>query len=250
MKLANGRRQSRRRNDRAHALAAASTSGIIAWPDGIRSPARAPDAPATGVDPLKRSTDILLATLAVIALAPLFLGLFLLIKTRMPGPVFFGHERIGQGGRRFRCLKLRTMHVDGDALLRRHLASDAQARREWAETRKLRCDPRITPLGHVLRRLSLDELPQFLNVIAGDMSLVGPRPVVADELDRYGSSLRHYTRVRPGVTGLWQVSGRNEISYARRVALDRYYACRRSHLLDIVILAKTLPAVLASRGAY
>ncbi|MFW5655448.1 MAG: sugar transferase [Roseicyclus sp.] len=198
----------------------------------------------------KRSADIVLAGSALVMLSPLFLGLFLLMKARMPGPFLYAHERVGHGGRRFRCLKLRTMCMDGDAVLRRHLAADPDARREWDETRKLRNDPRVTPLGRVLRELSLDELPQFLNVVAGDMSLVGPRPVVADELDRYGMSRRHYVSVRPGVTGLWQISGRNETSYARRVALDRYYASRRSHALDLAILVRTVPAVVASRGAY
>jgi exopolysaccharide production protein ExoY len=198
---------------------------------------------------LKRSTDIALASGAVVAMSPLLLGLGLLMKAQMPGPILYGHERVGHRGRRFRCWKLRTMHQDGDAILERHLASDPAARAEWEETRKLTDDPRVTPLGRVLRELSLDELPQFLNVIAGDMSLVGPRPVVADELERYGSSRRHYLSLRPGVTGLWQVSGRNETCYSRRVALDRYYASRWSPALDAAILARTVPAVVAKRGA-
>lgn len=198
----------------------------------------------------KRLLDITLATAALVALSPLLVGLYLLMKVQTPGPFLYGHERIGQGGRRFRCWKLRTMHVNGDEILRDHIARNHAAHAEWLATRKLRNDPRVTPLGQVLRSYSLDELPQFFNVVVGDMSLVGPRPVVHDELGRYGYSRRHYLQVRPGVTGLWQISGRSEISYSRRIAFDRYYATRRSNSLDIAILAKTIPAVIASRGAY
>ncbi|MBS1302162.1 sugar transferase [Loktanella sp. SALINAS62] len=198
----------------------------------------------------KRTIDVSLAAIALLALLPLLIGLYLLIKLQMPGPFLYGHERIGHSGRRFRCWKLRTMHVDGDEILRKHIANDSSARAEWLATRKLRDDPRVTPLGQVLRAYSLDELPQFFNVIAGDMSLVGPRPVVSEELDRYGSSRRYYLMARPGVTGLWQISGRTETSYSRRIAFDRYYTARRNIGLDIVILVKTVPAVVASRGAY
>jgi exopolysaccharide production protein ExoY len=206
------------------------------------------EAPVGG--PAKRFLDVSLATTALVALSPLLVGLACLMKLQTPGPLLYGHERIGHAGRRFRCWKLRTMHVDGDEILRKYIANNPSARAEWLATRKLRDDPRVTPLGQVLRSFSLDELPQFYNVIVGDMSLVGPRPVVKEELGRYGTSRRHYLKVRPGLTGLWQVSGRSETTYSRRVAIDRLYATRRSNGLDIAILAKTLPAVIASRGAY
>jgi len=139
--------------------------------------------------------------------------------------------------------------VNSDVVLARHLRDDPAARREWDETFKLRDDPRVLPLGRVLRKLSIDELPQLYNILIGDMSVVGPRPVVRAELQRYGSVARYYIAARPGLTGLWQVSGRNDTSYRLRTVLDRFYVSRQTLLLDLWIVIRTVPAVLASRGA-
>ena len=138
------------------------------------------------------------------------------------------------------------MRADGDEVLKRHLDLNPAARAEWEETRKLRDDPRVTAVGQTLRKLSLDELPQLINVLRGEMSFVGPRPVVSDELSRYGLSNRYYLRARPGITGLWQVSGRSNTSYARRIAFDRVYVLKSGTAMDMSILARTLPAVIRS----
>jgi exopolysaccharide production protein ExoY len=165
------------------------------------------------------------------------------------GPALFGQTRIGRGGQPFRCFKFRSMVVDADAHLDALLASDQDACAEWRDKHKLCRDPRTTQIGALLRRLSLDELPQLVNVIRGDMSLVGPRPIVPAEIARYGSCFREYCVVRPGLSGLWQISGRNDISYQQRVALDVFYVERRSLYLYFRILALTFPAVLRARGA-
>ena len=198
----------------------------------------------------KRAFDIAAASSALVVLAPLFGGVALVLKLTEPGPVFYAHERVGRTGRRFACLKFRTMVADGDAVLARCLAEDPAARAEWAATRKLRDDPRVTALGRLLRQTSLDELPQLLNIIRGDMSVVGPRPVVDAELERYGRSASAYLSVRPGLTGLWQVSGRSDTSYYQRVTLDRHYAKHRSMAMDLAIIARTVPVVLSSNGSY
>ncbi|MGL4237187.1 sugar transferase [Tabrizicola sp.] len=197
----------------------------------------------------KRALDFGLALTALVLLMPLMLGVALMVKLTSRGPVFFGHERIGFAGRRFRCWKFRTMVVDGDRVLEEHFRRFPSERAVWLAERKLCNDPRITPLGAVLRKLSVDELPQLFNILMGQMSLVGPRPVVADELGNYQQSAGHYLRTRPGLTGLWQVSGRNDACYRKRVALDRVYVRRWSMLLDLSIMLKTVPAVLSSRGA-
>lgn len=192
----------------------------------------------------KRIMDLAIAVAAGLLLLPAILFVAALMKVTTGGPVLFAHERVGLGGRRFRCFKFRTMTANADELLAALLAKDAAANREWNETRKLRHDPRITPLGRMLRKSSLDELPQIWNVITGDMSCVGPRPIVESEMPRYGSSLDDYLGCRPGLTGLWQVSGRSSVSYRRRVAMDRYYARRWSVGLDLAILLKTIPALV------
>ncbi len=197
----------------------------------------------------KRAFDVGLAMIALIALLPLMLGVALLVKLTSRGPVFFGHVRIGFAGRRFRCWKFRTMVVDGDRVLEEHFLKWPGERAVWLAERKLRNDPRVTPLGAVLRKLSVDELPQLFNILLGQMSVVGPRPVVADELVKYRDSARYYLRTRPGLTGLWQVSGRNDASYRKRVLLDHLYVRRWSMLLDLWIILRTIPAVLSSRGA-
>lgn len=197
--------------------------------------------------------DILSGVLAVfliIALAPLLAAIALAILLQDGGPVFFTHMRVGRGGRLFPCLKFRTMAVDADRRLADHLAADSYARVEWGEHQKLRSDPRITPLGAFLRKSSLDELPQILNVLRGEMSLVGPRPIVPEEIERYGCRFKHYRTIKPGITGLWQVNGRSDVSYRRRVAMDTFYARSRTPMLDLWIIAMTIPAVLFRRGSY
>ncbi|MFT4158516.1 sugar transferase [Shinella sp.] len=209
---------------------------------------------AAGAPPVggisKRSFDILVALAALVVLSPIFVLIMALVKYSDGGRVFYGHRRIGYNGSTFRCLKFRTMAENGDALLQRYLDENPQAREEWRETRKLQDDPRVTVVGSVLRKLSLDELPQLINILRGEMSIVGPRPVVEDELELYEASAVYYLRSRPGLTGLWQVSGRNDVSYAARVAFDTHYVRNWSLTSDLVIVARTIPAVCLSRGSY
>ncbi len=198
----------------------------------------------------KRMLDVSMAALALALLLPLMLLIAALIKFFSPGPVLYGHERVGRDGRPFKCLKFRTMVVDGDKVLRDHLASCEEARREWETTRKLKNDPRVTPLGHILRKSSADELPQLINIVRGEMSIVGPRPVVRDELRYYGENAAFYLASRPGLTGLWQVSGRNLTSYEARVAYDRAYCESWSLWTDLVLIARTVPIVISRQGTY
>lgn len=185
-------------------------------------------------------------------LSLLFLPVILLVAAmvRLQGKgMIFGHERIGRDGRAFRCLKFRTMVPDADRRLKELLENDIEARAYWLENHKLEKDPRITRLGNTLRRTSLDELPQLWNVIRGDMSLVGPRPVTQTELtERYGESSLAYMSVRPGLTGPWQVGGRNDISYDERVRIDRAYAQSHSLPLDMAILCRTAMVVVGATG--
>ena len=197
----------------------------------------------------KRLFDIGCVALLLLLLAPLFLAIAVAVRLSSPGPVFFGHNRIGRGGRHFRALKFRTMHV-GDQILRDHLAANPAAAAEWAATQKLKNDPRVTKVGAFLRRTSIDELPQLWNVLRGDMSLVGPRPIVDDETEKYGEVLALYLRVTPGITGLWQVSGRNNTSYEQRVWLDAHYVRNWSLTLDLYIMVRTISVVLRRDGAY
>jgi exopolysaccharide production protein ExoY len=193
----------------------------------------------------KRALDIAVAVTALALLAPVMALVAAAIALTIGRPVIFAHTRVGLGGETFRCFKFRSMVLNGDEVLKRHLAANPAAAREWNETRKLRDDPRVTPLGRILRKTSLDELPQLFNVLRGEMSCVGPRPIVAAELERYGSRAGHYLRVRPGLTGLWQVSGRSQLGYRERVKLDCVYVRRWSLGLDIALLFWTIPAVLA-----
>jgi len=199
---------------------------------------------------LKRGFDVLGAALGLLLLCPLFLLLALLVKSSGKGPVFYGHARVGRGGQSFKCLKFRTMMQDGADVLAQHFADNPEAVAEWEATRKLQNDPRVTRIGTVLRKLSLDELPQIINILRGDMSIVGPRPVVSDELTLYGPAAVYYLKSRPGLTGLWQVSGRNDVSYGSRVAFDTHYVENWSFGTDLSIILRTVPAVLASRGSY
>jgi undecaprenyl-phosphate galactose phosphotransferase len=198
----------------------------------------------------KRIFDVIIASITLIVFLPLFACVVLLLKLTDPGPVIFRHIRVGQGGRRFACFKFRSMVLDSDKVLKALLESDPAARKEWDRTQKLANDPRITPLGKFLRQSSLDELPQLINVIRGDMSLVGPRPIVPSELTRYGDKLSLYLQARPGITGIWQVSGRNDCGYDRRIEMDANYVRNWRFSTDFVILLRTLGAVLARRGSY
>lgn len=198
---------------------------------------------------LKRLFDIVVSALLLLMLAPLFA--YLVVKVRASkGPAFFGHMRIGEEQQSFPCYKFRTMVPNSAEVLEQLLRDSAEARAEWEAEFKLKNDPRITPIGDFLRRTSLDELPQLWNVLRGEMSLVGPRPVVRDELAKYGEDVSYYLQVRPGMTGLWQVSGRNDVDYETRVALDAWYVRNWSLWYDIVILLKTVKVVLARDGAY
>lgn len=197
-----------------------------------------------------RLFDMALALALIVFTLPVLAALALCILAGDPGPIFFAHRRIGKGGREFFCLKFRTMRLDADRILEDTLRRNPQARREWEETRKLRCDPRVTPIGALLRKLSLDELPQLINILRGEMSIVGPRPIVAGEVVRYGPYFEHYCHVRPGLTGLWQTSGRSDTSYGERVALDVAYVARKGIALDSLLVCKTVPAVMLARGSY
>ncbi|HPE47610.1 MAG: sugar transferase [Hyphomonas sp.] len=197
----------------------------------------------------KRALDICGSLGLLVFLAPLLLAVWLILRLSGKGPVFFSQERVGQFGQTFRCLKFRTMVPDAAQRLEALLRDDPAAAAEWDDTRKLKNDPRITPLGDFLRKSSIDELPQLINILRGEMSLVGPRPVVFDEISRYGLDVIFYLRERPGLTGLWQVSGRSDTTYDERVLLDRAYSLRRSFWLDVRILLQTIPAVLKRKGA-
>jgi undecaprenyl-phosphate galactose phosphotransferase len=197
---------------------------------------------------LKFAFDQTAALLLIVLLVPLFVVLAALVRAD-GGPAFFRHRRIGVGGRVFECLKFRTMVVDADKALRQVIETDPRAAAEWNATQKLRNDPRITHIGDFLRRSSLDELPQLLNVLRGEMSLVGPRPIVQAEVAKYRDDIEYYYAAKPGITGLWQVSGRSDMSYNRRVKLDAWYVQNWTLWHDIAILLKTIPAVFLQRGA-
>lgn len=199
---------------------------------------------------LKRAFDLVVGTAILLVSAPLMAVIALAIKFDSPGPVIFAHKRIGRGGREFRCYKFRTMVVNAEAVLQELLRKDPALRAEWERDFKLKNDPRITRVGKFLRKTSLDELPQIFNVLKGEMSLVGPRPIVRKEVLRFGPYIDDFYLVRPGITGLWQVSGRNDIDYPERVRLESWYVRNWSLWLDITILIRTVGVVLARRGAY
>ena len=200
--------------------------------------------------PLKRTVDIVASTLALVFLAPLMILVALLVWVLDPGPVIYVQDRIGFGGKRFRIFKFRTMDTRAEDMLTGLLTSDPVSLSQWNERQKLSSDPRVTRFGYFLRMSSIDELPQLLNVLKGDMSLVGPRPIVASERVRYGRHFSDYSRLRPGITGLWQVSGRNNTTYRRRVALDVTYGRRMSLAFDLKIMWNTLPAIVEAEGCY
>lgn len=196
-----------------------------------------------------RAMDIVIATAALIFFFPLMLVLSVTLALQ-GGPVFFAHQRLGLNGGRFYCLKFRSMVVNAEERLAKLLSENPEARKEWCADHKLRHDPRITAFGRFLRRSSLDELPQLINVLKGEMSIVGPRPIVEAEIVRYGHRIGSYYAVKPGITGIWQVSGRNDISYRTRVAMDCVYARAIKPSLYVWLVLATIPAVLARRGSY
>ncbi|CDO35058.1 Exopolysaccharide production protein exoY [Novosphingobium sp. KN65.2] len=199
---------------------------------------------------LWRLFDIVVAVALLVFALPFLVLLSAVLLVSDPGPLFYRHRRIGFRGRYFDCIKFRTMKVNGDAILAAHLRRNAAARQEWNATRKLRNDPRVTGIGALVRKLSLDEFPQLINVLRGEMSIVGPRPIVEAEVERYGRHFEHYCFVPPGLTGLWQTSGRSDTSYQQRVSLDVAYVSRKGLLLDTWLICKTVPTVMLARGSY
>ncbi|MBD2395344.1 sugar transferase [Cyanobacterium aponinum UTEX 3222] len=200
----------------------------------------------------KRTFDIVFSASVLILFSPLYAILAILVALSSPGPIFYAQERVGKNYRHFKCIKFRTMVVNADQVLEKMLAECPEKRREFEENFKLKEDPRITWIGKFLRLTSLDEFPQFWNVLMGDMSVVGPRPLVPDELHKYGSKMERVLTVKPGITGLWQVSGRNDIPYPQRVLIDVYYVNHHNWLLDLWIIIKTIGVVLfpQNNGAY
>lgn len=197
----------------------------------------------------KRAFDVIVSATILLVIAPLLLVIFVATALQDGFPIFFKHRRIGRNGQSFGCIKFRSMVRDSDAQLTRLFETCPASRIEWRDTQKLRRDPRVHAVGNLLRKSSLDELPQLFNVLRGEMSLVGPRPIVVAEVDRYGAKFHHYTAVRPGITGLWQVSGRSDVGYDKRVALDCTYVRSIGFVSDMRILAKTGWVVLIGRGS-
>ena len=200
----------------------------------------------------KRYFEIFISIFIILFSIPLILVLSLLIKLNSRGPIFFKQIRIGKDKKPFECIKFRTMSKEADDILNNLLLKDKKLRKEFKKTQKLKNDPRITPVGKFLRKTSLDEFPQFLNVLKGEMSLIGPRPIVEEEKIRYGKNLNKVLSIKPGITGLWQVSGRNKLSYKRRIQLDLIYVNERNIFMDFNILIRTIGVILFpfDRGAY
>ncbi len=200
----------------------------------------------------KRTFDIVFSASVLIVFSPLYLILALLVAFSSPGPIFYAQERVGRNYKHFKCFKFRTMIVNADRVLEKILAECPEKRKEFEENFKLKQDPRITWIGKFLRFTSLDEFPQFWNVLMGDMSVVGPRPLVPDELHKYGNKMERVLTIKPGITGLWQVSGRNDIPYPQRVLIDVYYVNHHNWLLDLWIIIKTIGVVIfpENNGAY
>ena len=210
-------------------------------------------------DPVKRAFDIAFSGLFLLAFSPCIFLLALFVKCTSPGPIFYKSSRLGRGGKVIHCLKFRTMFVDAEERLKSLLQTDASLRMEWEIFQKFKYDPRITPIGKFLRKVSLDELPQFWNVLVGDLSVVGPRPPTLigppefylEEIRKlYGASTLKILSIRPGVTGVWQVSGRSHIPFAERARMEARYADSRNFWTDLTVIAKTIPAVLFSKGAF
>jgi len=200
----------------------------------------------------KKLLDFLFSMFFLIACIPFFILISLLIKLSSRGPIFFLQERIGRNNISFKCIKFRTMHPEAKDILENLLMKDNKFRMEFEKTHKIKNDPRITTIGKLLRKTSLDELPQFINVLKGEMSIIGPRPIVNKEKKKYGKNLKSVLSIKPGITGLWQVSGRNNLTYKKRVKLDLNYAENYNFLMDIRILIRTIGVILfpLDRGAY
>jgi len=198
---------------------------------------------------IKRAVDIVLGLILLVLFSPIFAFLALTIR-RDGGPVFFKHTRLGKNGKVFNCRKFRTMQIDSEHILLDYLRNNSEANKEWKLKRKIKKDPRVTPIGQYLRRTSVDELPQLINVIKGEMSLVGPRPIVAEEVPHYGKFITYYLNMTPGMTGLWQVSGRTDTSYEERVKLDVWYSKNWTLWNDVVVLLKTCNTLISRHGAY
>tara|TARA_B100000212_G_C27382863_1_gene537899 strand:- start:2467 stop:3120 length:654 start_codon:yes stop_codon:yes gene_type:complete len=201
---------------------------------------------------LKSFLDIFFALLILLIGSPFLIVISLLIKLSSRGPIFFSQERIGKNNKTFKCIKFRTMHPEAEDMLENLINNNKSIRKEFNETHKIKNDPRITNIGKFLRKTSLDEIPQFLNVIKMEMSVIGPRPIVKEEIEKYGNSISKVLTVKPGITGLWQVSGRNNLSYKRRVSLDCIYVNNVNFIMDIRIIIRTLGVILFpnDRGAY
>ena len=199
---------------------------------------------------LKRVFDTVLTLAGMIVFLPIGLIIAAFIYISDPGPILFAHRRVGQHGKEFPCYKFRSMVVNAEEALQEYLKDNPEAQEEWNRDFKLKNDPRITKIGHFLRKTSLDELPQLLNVLKGEMSLVGPRPIVQAEVEKYGEYIQDFYLVPPGITGVWQVSGRSDTTYDERVQMDSWYVHNWSVWIDIVYLVKTVTAVLQRKGAY
>ena len=201
---------------------------------------------------IKTVFDFLFSLFFLVSFLPLFIIISLLIKISSRGPIFFLQERIGKNNIPFKCIKFRTMYPEAKDILHNLLKKDKKIKREFEETHKIKNDPRITTIGKLLRKTSLDELPQFINVLRNEMSIVGPRPIVKDEKKKYGKNLKKVLSIKPGITGLWQVSGRNNLTYKRRVMLDIIYVDNYNLLMDLRILLRTFGVILfpLDRGAY
>lgn len=196
----------------------------------------------------KRIFDIVFSAVFLIAFLPVFILIAIMVSTD-GGPAFYAQRRIGKGGRIFSCYKFRTMWVDADKVLSRYLSEDKEAALEWKKYQKLKHDVRITRIGKILRRTSADELPQFFNVLIGDMSVVGPRPILPEQQKYYGDDLAYYETIRPGITGPWQVSGRNALTFAERIRMECDYVCHWSVARDMGIILKTVPAMCKGDGS-
>jgi len=199
---------------------------------------------------MKRALDIFIVCIGGLILLPFLLLIALIVKVSSPGPALYGHRRMGLGGKQFKALKFRTMVVDADKKLKELLDSDPELRKEWESNFKLKNDPRVTKIGKFLRRTSFDEFPQLINILKGEMSLVGPRPIIEAEMEKYGENYERIFSVKPGLTGLWQISGRSNTDYLERIAYDTYYLQSWSVWLDLWILYRTPGQIIKGRGAY
>lgn len=200
---------------------------------------------------LKRIFDVVFSLLVLVLGSPIYVLISLLVYFSSPGPIFYGHSRVGRGNKKIKCWKFRTMVKDADKTLEELLNNNPNLRVEWNKYYKLKNDPRINPLGKFLRKTSLDELPQFFNVLRGDLSVVGPRPCVPNEVyQNFGDKTGKILSIRPGITGIWQISGRNNLTRSERVKLEESYIDKQSLLLDIKIILKTIPSMILSKGAY